>query len=394
MMIKKSKKIFAPKGEYLKVNPEKPSKKILTKAVKVLEEGGIIIYPTDTLYGFGTLLNSEESIKRVYEIKKREKNKPSSIMVKDFTQAELIAGRMTEIEKRRFELLLPGKITVVVKAKKKVEVPGFEDYDKIGFRIPDNDLCQELVNLTTHPISSSSVNLAGKKNLIDMHDIRREFQHKVDLVLDGGAVKSTKGSSVIDISSNPPSLLREGEISKEVLEKMIGTKIKSTINRKYTITFVCSGNICRSPIAEGILKRKLDIDALRGKVEINSAGTLRLPTSVASLKAVEVAADHGVNIENHLSRPVSKTIVDHANMIFCLAENHYDYFRKKYPADKDKIHLLKGFDNSGNFTGLSIDDPIGQNEEFYRRIYTEINEEIDRILPLLMKNIVRYVYLF
>jgi protein-tyrosine-phosphatase len=282
----------------------------------------------------------------------------------------------------------------VVNARKQVEVPGFEGFEKIGFRIPDTVFCQELLKLLTHPVSSSSVNLAGKKNLINMREIRRTFQHKVDLVLDGGAVKSTKGSSVIDISSSPPSLLREGEISREVLEKMISTKIKSTINRKYTITFVCSGNICRSPIAEGILKKKLDIDALKGKVEIDSAGTLHLPSSVASLKAVEVAAEHGVNIENHLSRPVSRAIVDHANMILCLAENHYDYFNKNYPAYKDKIHLLKGFDNSDKFTGLSIDDPIGQSEEFYRRIYDEINQEIDRILPALIKNIIKYVYPF
>jgi protein-tyrosine-phosphatase len=248
--------------------------------------------------------------------------------------------------------------------------------------------------LTKHPVSSSSVNLAGQKNIIEMKTIRQKFQHKVDLILDGGSLKSTKGSSVIDISSSPPSLLREGEISKEVLEKMIGTKIKSDISRKFVITFVCSGNICRSPVAEGILKKKLDIDMLKGKVEVNSAGTLKLPTSVASINAVDIAAEHKVDIENHLSRPVSKTIVDRANLILCMAENHYDYFIKHYPADKDKIHLLKGYYNSGNFTGLSIDDPIGKSEEFYRRIYHEIEQEIDRILPGMLKEIVKYVYPF
>ncbi len=315
-------------------------------------------------------------------------------MVKDRHQAEMIVGRMSPSEQNKFDLMFPGKITLVVKARKKIDIPGFEDLEKIGFRIPDNNFCQQLAMMTTYPISSSSVNLAGQRNLIDMREIRREFQHKVDLILDGGPVKSTKGSSVLDISSSPPTLLREGEISKEVLERMISTKIKSSSNRKYIITFVCSGNICRSPMAEGMLKQKLDKDVLKGKVEINSAGTLNLPTSVASLKAIEVAANHDVNIENHLSRPVSRAIVDQANLIFCLAENHYDFFTKNYPADKDKIHLLKGYDNSGNFTGLSIDDPIGRSTDFYRQIYDEIDKELDRILPGLMKTIIKYVYPF
>lgn len=393
-MIKKNNSNLAPKGEYSKIDPDAPAKKIMTRAVRILTSGGILIYPTDTLYGFGVLVNDEKALARVYEIKKREKNKPFSIMVNDRDQAEMIVGRMTERERQLFDLLLPGKITLLVKARKKIKIPGLEKFDKIGFRIPRSKLCQQLVEQAGFPISSSSVNLSNQNNLINIKDIRREFQHKVDLILDGGPVKSIKGSSVLDISATQLSLLREGEMPKEVLEKKIGTKINSTVSRKFIITFICSGNICRSPMAEGILKHKLNSDMLEGKVEINSAGTLNLPTSVASLKAVEVSAEHGINIEDHLSRPVSRTIVDRANLIICLADNHYDYFTKNYSTYKKKIHLLKGYDISGNFTGFSIDDPIGRSEDFYREIYNEIEKEIDRIIPGLMKEIIKYVYTF
>ena len=306
----------------------------------------------------------------------------------------MIFGRITEREKQLFDIFLPGKITLLVKARKKIGIPGLEGFEKIGFRIPENNLCQQLVEQAGYPISSSSVNLSNQHNLIEMKDIRREFQHKVDLILDGGPAKSVKGSSVLDISVTPPTLLREGEMPKELLEKKIGTKIKSTVSRKFVITFVCSGNICRSPMAEGILKQKLNRDILEGKIEINSAGTLNLPTSVASLRAVTVAGEHDINIEDHLSRPVNRRIVDRANLIFCLADNHYNYFAKNYPTHKKKIHLLKEYDISGNFTGFSIDDPIGRSEDFYREIYNEIEKEIDRIIPGLMKEIIKYVYTF
>jgi len=362
IMIKNNIGNNTPKGEYCKIDLKTPAKKILARAVKVLNSGGILIYPTDTLYGFGVLVNNDEAVARMYEIKKREKNKPFSIMVNNRDQAEMIVGSMTEQERQLFDLLLPGKITLLVKVRKNIEIPGLEKFEKVGFRLPQSKLCQQLVEQAGYPISSSSVNLSNQRNLIEMKHIRREFQHKVDLIIDGGPAKSVKGSSVLDISATPPILFREGEISKEVLENKIGKKIKSKVSRKFVITFVCSGNICRSPMAEGILRQKLNMDILEGKVEINSAGTLYLPTSVASLKAVTVAGEHNVNIENHLSRPVDRTIVDRANLIFCLADNHYDYFAK--------------------------------SEDFYREIYDDIEKEINRILPGLMKKIIKYVYPF
>jgi len=391
-MLRKISKAKSPSAEYLKVSTDKPARKVVERAVSVLKSGGVIIYPTDTLYGFGALVDNPQALARIYQIKKREQEKPFSLLIDNRTDAESIVGKMTLRERKIFDLLFPGKITLLIKARKAIHIAGLENLDRIGFRIPDSNLCRQLVKRCASPISSSSVNISKKQNLGNIREIGREFGRNVDLILDGGPLKSLKGSSVLDISSSPPILVREGEISKQKLEKKLGLEIRIGNHRKFIITFICSGNICRSPMAEGIMRNKLIKDIFKNKVEINSAGTLDLPTSTASIESIKVAAQHQVDLNNHLSRHVDRLIIDQAHLVFCMAENHYEYLTHVFPEGQDKIFLLKRFENEGLVGDASIADPIGKNDTFYRRIYKEIEQEIERILPFVMKRILKYVY--
>jgi L-threonylcarbamoyladenylate synthase len=392
MLIKKITKGKGKTSAYLKVSHDQPDMKSLLLAANILKSGGVIIYPTDTLYGFGASIAEKEALSRIQHLKKRDKNKPFSLLISEREEAEKIIGKITPKERKIFDLLFPGKITLLIKTRKRILIPGLEKLDKIGFRIPDSQLCRNLVKLSGTPISSSSVNISKRNNLGKIEDIRFEFGNKVDLILDGGPVKSLKGSSILDISVFPPVLVREGEVSKEELEKKLQLNIKTNTARKFIITFICSGNICRSPMAEGMMRKKLDKEIFKKKVEINSAGTLNLPSTAASIETVTVASEHEIDLNNHLSRYVDPLIIDQTNLVFCMAENHYDYLRQKYPVHHDKIHLLKSYENKKIVEAVSIADPIGKSEEFYRQIYDEIEREIDRILPFVMKKILKYVY--
>ncbi|TFH03044.1 MAG: threonylcarbamoyl-AMP synthase [Calditrichales bacterium] len=379
------------KSNYLKVDPNKPTDKAINRAGKILNASGIIIYPTDTLYGFGVKIDNHDAIRKLYKIKGREKSKPFSIMVNSVSQAEQIVGTFSPEDTEIFKKLLPGKITLLVKARKKITIPGFEKLEKIGFRIPQSKICERLVEIADGPISTSSVNFASSENLADSREIRHLFGKEVDLIIDGGPVHSLKGSSVIDLTTFPPRLLREGEVLLEEIEKKLGIKLISDIKRKFIITFVCSGNICRSPMAEGILKKQLDGTNYQSMVEINSAGTLNLPPTVAALEAVKVADGKDVDLTRHLSRPVDRRILDRANIIFCMADNHFDYLNQNYPEFKDKIFLLKTFATKKEILEVSIPDPIGMSEKVFQKVYHEIEKQLFRIMPILLKQISAYL---
>jgi tRNA threonylcarbamoyl adenosine modification protein (Sua5/YciO/YrdC/YwlC family) len=377
--------------EHIVTNQDIPSKAAISRASKVLRSGGIIIYPTDTLYGFGVMINHKKAVKKLYDLKRRDRKKPYSILINSIKQADQICGGLTSREIEFFKILLPGKITVLLRAKKKLNLPGLEHMDKVGFRIPDSNLCNMLVQKLGSPISSSSVNISYEPNIDETSEIVEKFSADVDLFLDSGPVFSLKGSSVIDLTSSPPILVREGDVLKEEIEKKLNIEISSKANRKYVITFVCSGNICRSPMAEGILRKQLEKTKYAKRVEVNSAGTLNLPPTSASPEAIKIASNHKVNINNHQSSPIDREILDRANIIICMAAYHYNIIEKNFPEYIDKIFVLKTMDKEESITDPSIADPIGMSETFYEKIFWEIEGELQRILPTLLVRIDKYL---
>jgi L-threonylcarbamoyladenylate synthase len=377
--------------EHIITSQETPSKNVLHIATKILRSGGIIIYPTDTLYGFGVMINNKKAINKLYELKKREKKKPFSILINDIKQAEQICGGLTSREEEIFKLLLPGKITVLLKAKRKINISGFENLEKVGFRIPESNICHLLVKKVGSPITSSSVNISHEPNLDDTSQIATKFSKDVDLFLDCGPVFSLKGSSVVDLTVSPPILIREGDVLKEDIEKKLNIKILSSIKRTFTITFICSGNICRSPMAEGILKKLLDKSKFYKQIAINSAGTLNLMPTRASEEAIKISHKNKVDISKHRSKPVDKLILDKANLIICMAVYHYNILLKNYPEYTNKIFVLKSMNKEEYDTDPSIADPIGMSEEFYERIYFEIESELKRLLPHFIEKIEHFL---
>ena len=187
------------------------------------------------------------------------------------------------------------------------------------------------------------------------------------------------------------NLVREGDILKESIDNKLNIKISSSIKRNFVITFICSGNICRSPMAEGILKKKLEKFRFNRQITINSAGTLNLMPTRASEEAIKISHSHKVDIDKHRSTPIDKQILDKANLILCMAVYHYNLLLKNYPEYADKIFILKSFEKEENLIDPSIADPIGMSEEFYKRIYVEIEVELKRILPHLQEQIEKYL---
>jgi len=180
----------------------------IKKAVDVLRNGGVLVYPTDTIYGFGCDIFAPEAIDRIYKIKQK-KSKQFSSICNDLTEIAKYAI-VSDYAYRVMKKLLPGPYTFVFKATKMVPKEIVPDKKTVAIRIPDNKVCLELVKQLGHPIITTSVNLSSEPHYSDPLEIEKEFGDKVDLVIDAG-ILSADPSSVIDLSGDQPVIIRKGK---------------------------------------------------------------------------------------------------------------------------------------------------------------------------------------
>ena len=196
-------------------NPDSP--KI---AASVLNNGGIIIYPTETLYGLGALALDEESVNNIFSIKGRIHGNPIPILVRD---KEMLSEYVvvTDEANRLIEKFLPGPLTLVLKEKK--NLPHFisAGTGNIAIRISRHPFVRRLFDLLSQPITSTSANISDQQNLFSFDEIYKTFSNKVELIVDSGNLPRSKGSTVIDLTVKPALLIREGDISGERLKEFI-----------------------------------------------------------------------------------------------------------------------------------------------------------------------------
>ena len=205
------------------MSPENPDMDLIGEAIDIMADGGIILYPTDTVYGLGANIFNNDAVKKIYDIKKRDSSKPLSVLVQDTNSLELIAD-LNKSSRAIVNKWLPGPFTFILN-KKKVVSPYVSASAKVGVRIPDYKIARLLASL--FPIITTSANLTNECTLSNPQDILKQIGNDIDLVIDVGDLGKAKPSTVIDLSSSKPTLVRNGFDSndmdslKEDLEKLV-----------------------------------------------------------------------------------------------------------------------------------------------------------------------------
>jgi len=186
----------------------KKSKKALNKAVLALKKGGVVIYPTDTVYGFLADAQNKKAVDKIYKIKKRLKSKPLPIFVKDLKMANKIAF-INESQAKILEKFWPGKYTFILKRKPKIKLYGVAE-NTIATRIPKYQFLDDLLKRTNRPLVQTSANISSKEPLKDIDKILATFGKNkfVDLIINAGVLKNAKPSKIIDLSKGKTKILR------------------------------------------------------------------------------------------------------------------------------------------------------------------------------------------
>ncbi len=197
--------------QVFKVDAENPEKEIIDKAARILHLGGLVAYPTETLYGLGANVMDMGSIQRVFEVKGRPEDKPVSMAFRDVWHAEKFAV-FNDAARRLAEFLMPGPLTLVLPAK--VNMGDMFGGERISVRIPSNPVAQEILKAVKFPITATSANLSGKADPYCAQDVIDQIGDKVDVILDSGTCQYSKPSTVVDLSEGKVVVLREGAIPK------------------------------------------------------------------------------------------------------------------------------------------------------------------------------------
>lgn len=194
---------------------------LINKAAEVIKNGGLVVFPTETVYGIGANALDEDAIKKLYIAKGRSFNKKTSILVGSIDMLNKVTQDVSPVEKRLIEKFFPGPLTIIL--HKQSIIPGILTNNEsiVGFRMPDNQIALDLINKVGSPIATSSANKSGELSGVNIEDIKDIFKEEVDFYIDGGKSKLGIASTIVQVIDGIPCIIREGTITKEDLEKAV-----------------------------------------------------------------------------------------------------------------------------------------------------------------------------
>ena len=197
-----------------------PIQKQVEEGIFILKRGGIVAFPTDTVYGLGASINIRHAVEQVYKVKERPRSLPLPLLLADKSQIAEVAELVPQAAWRLADKFLPGALTIVLYKSKSVPDIITGGGKTVAIRIPAHPLPLALIQGVGTPIVGTSANLSGKPSALTAAEVYAQLGNKVDLIIDGGRCPGGRESTIVDLTGEVPLILREGAISREKLKQV------------------------------------------------------------------------------------------------------------------------------------------------------------------------------
>ena len=336
----------------------------IKEAASLVDDGGLVAFPTETVYGIACRVKTD-SLARLNNIKGRDPTKYYTLLIGQKNDVKKYVPTIGLRAEKLIRNAWPGPLTIVFeldrtdinKQKKNLERKFFKSLYKnnsIGIRCPDNPIATMLLLAVNNPVVAPSANIAGQSPAVDAEKVLAQLSGQIELLLDAGPCKYKNSSTVVKIGKMGIEILRPGVYSQAQLDAMSAVKF----------LFVCTGNTCRSPMAEGIFRKYLaeklqckldDLDKIGYK--IFSAGVMNVAGVPASAEAIAACAAKGIDLIAHRNKGLSKELIEESDFIFAMERIHQKKIVALSHEAANKCFLLAG--------DKGIADPIGHPQEFF-----------------------------
>ena len=347
---------------------------IIGEAVDRLKAGDIVAFPTETVYGIAANSSDADAVAKLFDIKSRSTGKPMSLAIGYDYSLDNYAQNPTAIMHRLARRCWPGPLTMVIQAAE--QVAGLSNESRallapnnwLGLRVPNNEVLLSVLDQLDEPLVLTSANKSGQADTTTAIEVAEQLDDNVQLILDGGPAKIGTPSTVIKIHNDYIEILRSGALTRDRIQTAL----------QLEIVIVCTGNTCRSPMAEMLLKNKMatandiSIDQLaQHGIHICSAGISATKGSLAADQAINVLSNRGLDLTCHSSQPLSYVLANSADLILTLSHSHQHAIVNAWPEFADKTSLLA-------HDGSNVSDPIGGSYEIYQQCAAQIDTHLDK----------------
>lgn len=361
----------------IKLSAHKADIAKIKEAAAVVDAGGLVAFPTETVYGIACRVKSD-SLNRLDNLKGRRPAKRYTLHISQKNEARKYVPTVGLKAQKLINNAWPGPLTIVFelndqdidKQRNGFEKGVFESLYKdnsIGIRCPDNPIASILLRVTRNPVVAPSANITGNTPATDADQVLAQLSGQIELLLDAGPCRYKKSSTVAKIGKKGLEILRQGVYLAEELQALSEVKF----------LFVCTGNTCRSPMAEGIFRKYLaeklqcGVDNLdKMGYKISSAGIMDIADSSASAEAIKTCAAKGIDIRAHMSRALSRELIEESDFIFAMERMHQQRIAALGPEATKKCVLLA--------ENKDISDPLGQPQEVFNNCAELIEKAIKK----------------